>query len=1034
MDPPTPAPRPSTPPPPPPPPEPPVARRLSVRNTPTLRSARREQLAEAREETEAAAEPAEAPPEHESKDVKPSPARSACRKRARDTTEDDKKPEGPPEKSKRTWEKWSPSDKTVFFEALNDFGKNFQALQNYIAKKKMKNKAGQDQVRNRDQIRFFYYRTLNKISKYVQFPPDVKRSIQEIYLLVNYGELRKRIGMLNERSGQRLNELVYRGSTTVRLRGKTYRIRTPVCRALKKINRIQDPAEEPFVRLPARTQLELTPATNEAWYHVQSLSHNPRLRATLPLQYRLRTLVLALEKRWKTEADRALEKVCGDEPAPVPARRLVLRATSDYKLSAQVIRPAPPAPVVNLSFERYQERMMLLSEPPAPRTPTPQPPPAPAPTTPDCGVRLSFENVLEELHSVSESAGAGSAGPKKVSEDAPSAGAKRESACDEAESELSRQEEVKQKEARKQEEARQRQEEAKQKLEEARQKQEDARRRLRQERLRKQLEEAERRRDEEEQREEQERSRLEEERREAERTQRSELNTGWTAETAGTRTVGELYMMVNRPDTIKLQYFWLPKNVSLKQLNAEGKEETKEETNGTAPTAEVVPAEPAPFGEPSDQLKKWALQVAAARALTDTTAVGADSEASRKVKMLTSMLAQLLNVARLAKIKTETRGRVFPAGPLVTTGTQTPPSMAHRPLPGREPLYYVASGPRRPGGPQEPGARRPIPIAPAMTRARPQLPAAGAGTDAGVMRPPLETALRTLPRSNNRAGRPGRKSQVVVQRMLPLVPRNQGGGGISMVNLRLVAGQTQTAGSFVPVSVPVPVSSAATPGITISMPVLDTGDTRAPAPAPAPPPPPPPPPPQPGGEEPAAPPVLHIPERSSTPESLPPPPESEFSLNGASSDVLMDVTLANSNSSFSGFLASFGRGGGDSSVLQTPTRPLCENSLPRPSPPASPRVWSEMGDFSLSSILGHLETSKPPSKESLSDPLAMTAEELVRHTPDSFGSLDLAEVDEPAAAAPASGSSQGLPTSFQLSDLIPAACEAPLASGQSPPT
>ena len=86
-------------------------------------------------------------------------------------SEDDKKTEGPPEKSKRTWEKWSPSDKAVFFEALNDFGKNFQAIQDYIAKKKMKNKSGQDQVRNRDQIRFFYYRTLNKISKYVQFPP-----------------------------------------------------------------------------------------------------------------------------------------------------------------------------------------------------------------------------------------------------------------------------------------------------------------------------------------------------------------------------------------------------------------------------------------------------------------------------------------------------------------------------------------------------------------------------------------------------------------------------------------------------------------------------------------------------------------------------------------------------------------------------------------------------------------------------------------------------------------------------------------------
>ena len=239
-----------------------------------------------------------------------------------------------------------------------------------------------------------------------------------------------------------------------------------------------------------------------------------------------------------------MEKVCGDEPAAAPARRLVLRATSDYKLSAQVIRAAPTAPVVNLSFERYQERMMLLSEPAAPCTPTPQPLPA-APTTPDCGVRLSFENVLGELHSTADSTGAaGTPAPKpKSGEDAPPAGPKRDS--DEGESELTRQEEVRQKEARKQEEVRQRQEEARQKLEEARHKQEDARRRLRQERLKKQLEEAERRRDEEEQREEQERSRLEEERKEAERTQRSELNAGWTAETAGTRTVGELYMMVS---------------------------------------------------------------------------------------------------------------------------------------------------------------------------------------------------------------------------------------------------------------------------------------------------------------------------------------------------------------------------------------------------------------------------------------------------------------------------------------------------------
>ena len=118
----------------------------------------------------------------------------------------------------------------------------------------------------------------------------------------------------------------------------------------------------------------------------------------------------------------------------------------------------------------------------------------------------------------------------------------------------------------------------------------------------------------------------------------------------------------------------------------------------------------------------------------------------------------------------------------------------------------------------------------------------------------------------------------------------------------------QTAGGFLPVSVPV--SSAANPGITISMPVLDSGGGGTPGPAAQPPAEPPPPPPPPAsGEETAAPPVLHIPERSSTPDNLAPPPEADFSLNGSSSDVLMDVTLANSNSSFSGESPRLGGGG-----------------------------------------------------------------------------------------------------------------------------
>jgi len=147
----------------------------------------------------------------------------------------------------------------------------------------------------------------------------------------------------------------------------------------------------------------------------------------------------------------------------------------------------------------------------------------------------------------------------------------------------------------------------------------------------------------------------------------------------------------------------------------------------------------------------------------------------------------------------------------------------------------------------------------------------------------------------------------------------------------------------------------------------------------------------------------------------PPPPhdEADFSLNGSSADVLMDVTLANSNSSFTGFLASFGRNNGAdfASSLNTPSRPFSDNSMHlQASPPASPRVWNEMGDFSLSSILGHLETSKPAAKEALlSNPPA---------------------TDELAAASSAGETSHGLPTSFQFTGL-----DTPLRpSSQSPPT
>lgn len=80
---------------------------------------------------------------------------------------------GSEKKKKRTWELWSQEDKQLFFEALNEFGKDFDAIQNYLASKlKPRSKASCAQAvpKNKDQVRHFYYRTWNKISKYLTFP------------------------------------------------------------------------------------------------------------------------------------------------------------------------------------------------------------------------------------------------------------------------------------------------------------------------------------------------------------------------------------------------------------------------------------------------------------------------------------------------------------------------------------------------------------------------------------------------------------------------------------------------------------------------------------------------------------------------------------------------------------------------------------------------------------------------------------------------------------------------------------------------
>ncbi|XP_038218921.1 protein cramped isoform X1 [Zerene cesonia] len=193
---------------------------------------------------------------------------------------------------------WSADEKNLFFEALNEYGKDFDAITAYICGK-MKKKGMPDGIlKTKTQVSHFYYRTWHKLSKHVQFDENVKKVAQELYALINYGELRRKLASVSEKTCARLGEMVRGGSMAVRARGRTMRVRTPMCRALRRLNQITERACG--TRVCSRAQVVLRARNTCAWARVQAAAHNPRAAVALPLRTRLAAFIRALEKRWKS--------------------------------------------------------------------------------------------------------------------------------------------------------------------------------------------------------------------------------------------------------------------------------------------------------------------------------------------------------------------------------------------------------------------------------------------------------------------------------------------------------------------------------------------------------------------------------------------------------------------------------------------------------------------------------------------------------------------------------------------------------------
>ncbi|XP_062263490.1 protein cramped-like isoform X1 [Platichthys flesus] len=224
---------------------------------------------------------------------------------------------GNQKRARRQWESWSAEDKNSFFEGLYDHGKDFEAIQNNIAMKYKKRGKPANMVKNKEQVRHFYYRTWHKISKHIDFANVysrvLKKSSQELYGLICYAELRKKVGgLMDDKNVAKLNELIQQGATTVRSKGRNLRIKAPMCRALKKLcdpDGVSDEEDQKPVRLPLKVAVELQPRSNHSWARVQNLAHNPRLRMVVELHRKVSSLIDYLKQKWAHQDQRILKSL-----------------------------------------------------------------------------------------------------------------------------------------------------------------------------------------------------------------------------------------------------------------------------------------------------------------------------------------------------------------------------------------------------------------------------------------------------------------------------------------------------------------------------------------------------------------------------------------------------------------------------------------------------------------------------------------------------------------------------------------------------
>ena len=158
--------------------------------------------------------------------------------------------------------------------------------------------------------------------------------------------------------GLKLRELVLQGTTSLRLKGRSIRIRTPLCRALKKFNQPLERGSGATERLPCSVSVSLSAGSMTAWTRVQGYAHNPRVRVLAPLDRSVASLLRHLEAKWRPQAFKMRDHLSTRHhlllhPPPVVLPHLVepsirLRPSMESHITLSRIRQVGPGSYLDI--------------------------------------------------------------------------------------------------------------------------------------------------------------------------------------------------------------------------------------------------------------------------------------------------------------------------------------------------------------------------------------------------------------------------------------------------------------------------------------------------------------------------------------------------------------------------------------------------------------------------------------------------------------------------------------------------------------